>query len=57
MCDPDYHAAHTEPSDEKCLACGHTWEVQGLREYGSWSLFDDDDMICTECGQHVTEEI
>ena len=56
MDDPRNHAAHEEVSAEECPRCEYTWDVLGLHEYGSWTPYDKNDLICPDCGRDLMED-
>lgn len=52
---PD-HTATRETESQKCPRCDYTWDVLGLTEYGSWTPYDENDLICPDCGRCVLDE-
>lgn len=56
MDDPNAHTASVSGEDQECPRCQHTWDVLGLGEYGTWSPFDDNDLICPDCGKNLLED-
>ena len=48
-------APYAEEQTEVCAGCGTEWNVQGWREYGTWSPVNEQDMNCPNCGRNVLE--
>ena len=55
MDNPTLHTATRETRPQSCPTCDYTWDVLGLSEYGGWSPFDDNDLICPDCGRNLME--
>lgn len=51
----DNHTATRETREQSCPTCDYTWDVLGLSEYGAWSPYEPNDLICPDCGRDLME--
>jgi hypothetical protein len=56
MDNPSLHTARREAQPQNCPVCDYTWDVLGLSEYGRWNPFNENDLICPDCGKDMNEE-